>query len=269
MAYSHVHKAKRRHFNLKNTYLHNKPIAQKVLAPLLLSICMLLVCSCATWSSDQASSHATTRQQHSNAPLTYVAIGASDTFGFGTHDPYSQNWASDLAMKLGPHYHLVNLGIPSITVHDALRLELPVALDAHPSLITIWLAVNDITDSVSVSSYTHDLNTLLASLRAHDPQALIAVANVPNITLLPYFHQPQSPDVHTLQTQISAYNAAIATAATRYHAVLIDLSQQNYNLQQHPDFISQDGLHPTAAGYAQVADVFYLAIQNTLKSRNT
>ena len=87
-----------------------------------------------------------------------MAIGASDTFGIGTSDPYMENWPTDLADKLNQKVHLINLGIPGITLHDALSLELPVALDSHPKLITIWLGVNDIADKVPVNSYSHDLD---------------------------------------------------------------------------------------------------------------
>ena len=58
---------------------------------------------------------------------------------------------------------LVNLGIPGIDVHEALELEVPVALDAHPDLITVWLAVNDLVDKVPLASYRDDLDTLLQS----------------------------------------------------------------------------------------------------------
>src|SRR5690242_18592232 len=131
-----------------------------------LSLCLLMLGSaaCAQVSTDApGQSTTTTPHQQSAQMITYVAIGASDTFGVGTDDPYEENWATDLAALLGSsHIHLINLGIPGITAHDALRLELPIALDAHADLITIWLGVNDIAANVSTNSYANDLNTLLA-----------------------------------------------------------------------------------------------------------
>ena len=102
---------------------------------------MYLLSGCSLFST-ASSSPKVVPQTHKQQ--IYVAIGASDTFGFGASDPYNQNWATDLAAKLGPSYHLINLGIPAIDVHDALTNELPVALDVHPTLVTIWLAVNDL-----------------------------------------------------------------------------------------------------------------------------
>ncbi len=227
------------------------------------SLCFLMLASaaCAQVPTDQAGQSGTTTSHQQSAKLiTYVAIGASDTFGIGTDNPYNENWATDLAYLLGSsHIHLINLGIPGITAHDALLLELPIALDAHPDLITLWLGVNDIVANVPVSSYAGDLNTLLARLRANSSHARIAIANIPDLTLLPYF---ASNDPVALTQQIQAYNAVIASTAQRYQAILVDLTRQNYNLQAHPEYISSDGLHPTDMGYLQLAKVFYAALQH-------
>lgn len=230
------------------------------LTALWFGLLILILCSCALPSNTQGSVNDTTSRQQTSNQLTYVAIGASDTFGFGTARPYTQNWASDLASRLGSRYHLVNLGIPGIQAHEALRLELPVALDAHPDLVTIWLAVNDIIDKVPVSNYAQDLDTLLGRLQSGAPQARIAVANVPNIVLLPYFYRHAGFNAQLLQDQMLAYNTVIASIVNRHHAILIDLARYSDELAQHPEYVSSDGLHPTVAGYQHLADLFYQAL---------
>ncbi len=227
---------------------------------LLLCLLMLFSAGCAQASTAlTGSSSAISSHQQSVKQITYVAIGASDTFGIGTYDPYNDNWPTDLAALLGPsHIHLINLGIPDITVHDALNLELPVALDSHPDLITIWLGVNDIVAKVPANSYTSDLNTLLSRLRANSPHARIAIANIPDLTLLPFIAQA---DPQVLTQQIQAYNTVIASAAQQNQAILVDLTQQNYNLRTHSDYINSDGLHLTDIGYQQLANVFYQALK--------
>jgi acyl-CoA thioesterase I len=229
-----------------------------------LSLCLFLLVSagCAKDTTTVAGLSSRTTSHQPNAKLTaYVAIGASDTFGIGTENPYDENWPTDLAALLGPsHIHLINLGIPDITTHDALRLELPVALDSHPDLVTIWLGVNDIVAKVPVNNYANDLNTLLTRLRANAPHARIAIANIPDLTLLPFFAQV---DQQVLSQQIQAYNTVIASNARQHQAILVDLTQQNYNLQTHPEYISDDGLHPTDIGYQQLAKLFYQALQHT------
>ena len=227
-----------------------------LLAILLLGLLGLSACTQA--QSTQHDQQSRTSTASSTTSFTYVAIGASETFGIGTDAPYSQNWATDLATKLGSRVHFVDLGVPGILIHQALQVELPVAIDAHPNIVTIWLAVNDIISNVPASSYTQDLNLLLSRLQAAVPSARIAVANVPDLSLLPYF---SGYDQQALQTQVAAYNSAIATAVSLHHDILVNIYQYWQEISQHPEYLSSDGLHPSAIGYERLAEVFYQALQ--------
>ena len=222
-------------------------------------LCLFLLGLSACASASSTGTGGLVVQSTPKSRLTYVAIGASDTFGLGADDPQTENWAADLASKLGRGVHFVNLGIPDMHVHDALNVELPIALDSHPNLITVWLAVNDIADNVPLDQYSHDLNQLLSSLHRAFPQARIAVANVPDLTLLPHF---QNYNFQTLHTQIAAYNTAIATDVQRNHALLVDLYARWNDLAAHPDYISDDGFHPNALGYTRLAEIFYQVLQS-------
>src|SRR5205823_3212422 len=128
--------------------------------------------------------------------------------GFGADDPKTQSWPVDLSAQFGKGTRLVNLGVPSILLHQALSVELPVALDAHPDLVTIWLAVNDLDNHVPLSNYAYDLDSLLGRIQTASPHTRIAVANVPDLTLLPYF---SAVDPQMLYTQIQDYNTIIAS----------------------------------------------------------
>ena len=192
--------------------------------------------------------------------LTYVAIGASDAFGVGTDDPRQDSWPNVLAGELGyqrAKVHLVNLGIPGITVSGAQSAELPVALDAHPDIVTVWLAVNDLADNVPLATYTNQLGDLLATLRAKT-RARVYVGNLPDLTQLPYF---ANTDQATLRETVSAWNAAIARVVQQNGATLVDLHAYSNELAQNPQFLAPDGLHPSTLGAQELAAVFAQAIQ--------
>jgi lysophospholipase L1-like esterase len=225
------------------------------LAVLALALCALLASACGKGAGSPVAQTPARSQVHT---LTYVAIGASDTFGVGAGDPYTDNWPSQLTLLLKQPVHLINLGVPGITVHTALSAELPVALDTHPDLVTVWLAVNDLATNVPVADYSRDLDTLLSRLQAVAPHARIAVGNVPDLTSVPFF---SSYNPVTLRQEITAYNGAIARIVGRHHAILVDLSGKGYNLQEFPQYISSDGLHPSSIGYLQIAELFYEALQ--------
>lgn len=228
------------------------------------ALCFLLLfsgsCGSPSGSNGQSSTHALALQQPPKARLTYVAIGASDTFGLGADDPQTQNWPSDLAAMLGSGVHLINLGIPGVVLHQALNAEVPVAIDAHPNLVTVWLAVNDIGNSVPPNSYAHDLDLLLSRLQAGAPHARIAVANVPDLRLVPYFGYINS---QTLYAQVQSYNAIISAIVKRHHVILVDLFSLWRELRNHPEYISSDGFHPSTLGYSKLAGLFYKTLQST------
>lgn len=228
------------------------------------SLCLLLLflASCSSPSNGSSGAGPVVVQQAPKANLLYVAIGASDTFGVGADDPQTQSWPADLAAQMGTGVRLINLGIPGELLHDALTVEVPVALDSHPNVITVWLAVNDIIDNVPLASYSHDLDTLLTRLQAGAPQAKIAIANVPDLTLVPYF---SNQDPATLTAKVTAFNTTISSISARHHVILVDLYQHLKELGTHPEYISGDGLHPSTLGYARIAQLFYQALQSAIK----
>lgn len=225
-----------------------------------LSLLLLVLCSCSSLAAGHVANSRLVGQPTPLAHLLYVAIGASDTYGEGADDPQAESWPADLATQLGSNVRLVNLGVPGILLHQALDVEVPVALDTHPQLITIWLAVNDLANNVPVASYTHDLNLLLTRLQAGAPAARIAIANVPDLTLLPYF---SAFDTQILTQQILAYNAAILSLAKRHAVLLVDLYSRWQDLASHPEYISNDGLHPSTLGYSRIADLFFQALSHS------
>jgi len=233
-----------------------------VLQAISLCFLMLFFVSCGQSPEGQSSNTGNNKQasQIARNEITYVAIGASDTFGIGTSDPYMENWPTDLSEKLNQKVHLINLGIPGITLHDALSLELPVAIDSHPQLVTIWLGVNDIADKVPILNYSRDLDVLLSHLKSKSPSVEVLIANIPDLTLLPYFASYNQQELHHT---ILEYNQTIALEAQQYDAILVNMSEHNYDLRDHPEYVSSDGLHPTDLGYSQIAELFYQTLEQS------
>jgi acyl-CoA thioesterase I len=190
------------------------------------------------------------------APLTYVALGASDAAGVGVEDPQRDAWVAVLSRTLPQPARFVNLGIPGVRLFEAIEVELPPALEAKPDLITMWLVVNDILSGVSLDAYTADLDRLLLALR-NGTTARIAIGNVPNAPdSLQYLGMPPAQR----RAVAEAWNTAIAAAAKKHGAVLVDLFTR-WPLTQHPEYIGPDRLHPTATGYRTLAETFYQVLR--------
>lgn len=251
--------------------MHTHKDASVAHIPFVLICVLALICSaCASISTPTIASRSAIAtpgvtkqvpgQQILHGPVTYVALGASDAVGIGTTQPGSQGYVPLIAAHLPHGSHLVDLGISGIRLHEALTQELPLALNTSPNLITIWLVANDFVGGVSYTSYMQDLNTLLQQLRA-GTHARIVMANLPDLTRLPAFATLTSAQKATMRVAIQHWNAGIAAAATRYNITLVDLFSYQSQLTAHPEYVSGDGFHPSAAGYVQLADYFWQAIK--------
>jgi lysophospholipase L1-like esterase len=198
----------------------------------------------------------------SNAPakrLVYVALGASDAVGVGAGGA-AQSWVADLFQHLPRGSRLIDLGVSGSTLHDALTQQLPVAVDAQPDLVTVWLAVNDFDAKVPLPTYQRDLTTVLDTLHTRT-HAHVLVANVPDLTQLPLFAQT---DHQQLATQIAAWNTTIAQDVAAHGDVLVDLHSTWRELSSHPEYIGADGFHPSAEGYQQLASLFLASVPKDL-----
>lgn len=232
----------------------------------------LMLSACATAGNSGAASNShTTPAQHGatvqptrsiavRQPITYVALGASDAVGVGSDQPGSQGYVPLVAAHLPKGSRLINLGVSGIQLHAALTEELPLALSVAPNLVSIWLVANDFVGGVSYSTYIGDLNTLLQQLYAKT-HARVAMANLPDLTRLPAFANRTDTQKARMLQAIQHWNTGIAQAAARYGAILVDLFSQGSRLTAHPEYISADGFHPSAAGYVQLAALFWQAIE--------
>ena len=207
------------------------------------------------------SAHASTGQQLASGPVVYVALGASDAVGVGSTQPGSQGYVPLLAGHLPKGSHVVNLGISGIRLHEAIQKELPVALSVGPKLITIWLVANDFIGGVPYDSYMQDLDMLLKQLR-NGTQAKIVMANLPDLTLLPALSRSSATKKEQVRGEIQRWNTRIASLANQYGITQVNLYSHNSQITAHPEYVSGDGFHPSAAGYVQLANFFWAAINS-------
>ena len=212
------------------------------------------------------------------APGLYVAVGASETVGEGTDNPLREAWPQVLfRTALAPSVAFVNLGVSGATVADALAIEVPRAERLDPTLVTVWLNVNDLIGGVPASAYQRSLAVVVHRLRATG--ATVLVANTPPLDHLPVYLAcldpaqrgdrcpPSVPDPlpppTTVDADVDAYNAATAQVAAAEGAVLVDLHAAGLAARaqgREAGLFSGDGFHPNAAGAQAVAEAFAAAL---------
>ncbi len=208
-------------------------------------------------------------------PVTYVAVGASESAGIGADDPARDAWPQVFFRTALPRAAtLVDLGAPGATVADALRLELPEARRVHPDLVTVWLNVNDLVHGVPPEQYQFRLTKLLRSLR-DGGRTPVLVANTPPLDRLPRLLQCQpfapiaTPEggcdrsrrlpISEVDLAVQRYNDAIARAASATGAFVVDLHAWGESVNRSGDlsrYVGTDGWHPSTYGYRQIAGMF-------------
>jgi lysophospholipase L1-like esterase len=184
-------------------------------------------------------------------PVTYVAIGASDTVGVGATNPEPESWPAVLHGRLPAGSTLVNLGVSGSLLRQAIDQQLPVAVESAPDLVTVWLAVNDYAARAPLEPYLADLGTLLAELRSKTG-ATILVGNIPDLSGIP------AAGRFDLRFQ-DRWNAGIAATVLQHQTTLVDLRAIWREVRDHPEYISSDGFHPSTSGYRRLAELFYAA----------
>ena len=240
-------------------------LAARVVTTLVLATLTLSACGATPTAGTRPSPSAPAR-------VVYAAIGASETFGVGTDDPSRQAWPRVFSNDVLPRSAvLYNFGIPGATTAQALHDEVPAAVAVHPTVVTVWLNVNDLISGVAAPAYEAQLRQVLRTLR-RGGQARVLVANTPDLAQLPAYRAclPNAPaggptcvipdaflpTPQAVGSAVAAYNAAITEASNLEGATLVDLHLNDSQISQHPEWISADGFHPSAQGYAVIAKQF-------------
>lgn len=199
---------------------------------------------------------------HSQKSL-YVAVGASDSVGVGARRPRREAWPTVLHREALPTMRFVNLAVSGATVEDALRRQTDRAVALRPSLVTVWLAVNDLAAGVAVEDYEHRLGQVVHRLRGGGSTRVL-VANIPYLDRLPVYLQWRDllpPEM--LNAAVDAYNDAIGSVTRREGADLVDLHAVALAAREagtEPGLISGDGFHPSSAGHRAIAQAFAAAL---------
>jgi len=191
----------------------------------------------------------------SSGNTVYVAIGASDATGIGA-TPITNGYVFRIDSQLDKSCggtELNNLGIPGATADQIENVELPIAKEIDPEIVTIFVGGNDLTRGRSVESFEVDVRNILSTLK-EKTSALVFIANLPDLTQLPRYLE--SPDSDVTLTRVLAFNDAISRQAQLYGVTVIDLYAAGVN----DLLISDDDFHPNNGGHQEIADLFLAQI---------
>jgi lysophospholipase L1-like esterase len=192
--------------------------------------------------------------------IHYVALGASDTVGVGSLDPANGSWPSRIAALLPAGSTYRNLGVSGTLAAQAQRDQLPLAVREQPTVVTVWLAVNDLNAQLPAQTYGASLGGIIDPL-VRDTPARIFVGNVPDLRAVPVY---AALDPLVVLATVQSYNAVIAAAAAKHptRVAVVDLFTGSLDLTTQIT-VAGDGFHPSDAGYVLIAQRFAEAMRKS------
>jgi lysophospholipase L1-like esterase len=186
-----------------------------------------------------------------DAQRRYLALGDSYTIGEGV--PEAERWPVQLVAALG------TAGVPVTAPEIIARTgwttdELDAAITARApqgpyALVTLLVGVNNQYRGRSVDEYRTQFRALLQraiGFAGGDP-ARVIVVSIPDWGVTP-FNTRRDPA--TVAAQIDAYNAVNKAESAAAQVAWVDVTDLT---RAQPAAVVADGLHPSAAMYAQWA----------------
>jgi len=165
-----------------------------------------------------------------------VIFGDSLSAAYGMD--LDQGWAHLLAESIKEHHQVTNASISGETSGGGLA-RLPLTLnELKPDVILIELGANDGLQGLPISAMRDNLEQIILLVKQQNIQ--IALAGIS----LPASYGPR---------YIDRFRATFKELSQEYELPFIDFYREEFYLE--PDFIQQDGLHPTAKTQPIVKDI--------------
>jgi lysophospholipase L1-like esterase len=195
------------------------------------------------------------------APVIYAALGDSTGAGVGAKNG---GYVARLFTRIEgvrPRSRLTNLCVSGAETEDVLRAQVGPALRARPTLLTLGIGINDVGHGVPVERFARNYEEIITRLKA-GTSAPIVVTNLPDVSLAPVVSSYMRAEV---RRRVRLFNERIQEIAGRHGLTVVDAYTATHDaLASHPEFFSDDGFHPSDAGYEHWAETMWPTIQRAI-----
>ncbi|MEO6848169.1 MAG: SGNH/GDSL hydrolase family protein [Chthoniobacterales bacterium] len=185
-------------------------------------------------------------------PIRYAVIGDSYSIGEGTTP--EKSWPALLTQHLnqqGVSIKLVsNPARTGWTTQQAVHEELPIFVASRPSFATLQIGVNDLVQCVDVETFQNRLALLLDQMQSVLPdKKRLLLVTIPDFSVTPagaaYSRERNMGD------KLMKFNQIIIQEGKKRGLPVVDIFPLSQKMVNNSDLISNDGLHPSAKGYAE------------------
>ena len=202
-----------------------------------------------------------------SAAVNYVALG--DSTGAGVGAKQGGGYVARLFTRIEREHanaRLTNLCVSGADTDDLIRDQLERGIKAQPTLVTIGIGINDVGHSLTVERFSRNYEEIVKRLKAQT-SATIIISNIPDISYAPAVPANMRDPVNG---QIKLFNERIGEIAARYDMQVVDVYTPTREVvAHHPEFFSDDGFHPSDAGYEYWAKTMWPAVKSAIESSAT
>ena len=141
---------------------------------------------------------------------------------------------------------------------DVLRGQLQQSINSHPTLVTLGIGINDMGHGLTAERFARNYEEIIRRLK-EETSATIVVTNIPDISYAPVV--PVSARDET-RRRVQSFNEKIEAIAKKYELLIVDAySETQAIIPTHPEFFSEDGFHPSDAGYEYWAETMWPTVK--------
>jgi lysophospholipase L1-like esterase len=187
-------------------------------------------------------------------PATERWLALGDSFTIGTGTTPDRSFPAVLTRLWADRGRTVLLRNPAVNGYrtdDLIAEELPLVSVFHPTLVTILIGANDIVAGSSEERYRQQLRAIHTRVRAYAPDAKVCALPQPDWSLSRA--GASFGDPATIAAQIERFNTIAREEAEGAAAAYVDIFPLMRE-QLRRGMLASDGLHPSAAAYAEWAD---------------
>ena len=218
--------------------------------------------SCARLDSSRTENQTKVMSENQSVSVIYTALGDSTVAGVGTRE--GGGYVARLFVRIKKERtdaRLTNLCVSGATTEDVLRDQLTPAINSRPTLITLGIGINDIGHGMAIQEFGSNYEDIVKRLKS-ETQAAIVLTNIPDISFAPVIAPSARRD---LRDRIILFNERIEAVAKRYELSMVDVYSETHKvLPSHPEMFSDDGFHPSDAGYEYWAETMWPTVKTIL-----
>ena len=201
-------------------------------------------------------------------PIRYVALGDSYTIGRGVSP--EEAWPAVLVKHLqreGVDVSLLaNLGSSGSTAEDVRAVQVPIYRNLKADFVSLLIGSNDWVRGVSPEEFRGRLSGLMDEIIAALPKKdRLLIVTIPDFSVTPL--GPEFSVGRDISRGLGRFNKIIKEEATKRKLAVVDIFPMSRDAEKDNALISDDGLHPSARGYAAWEEAIFPVAKKILKKR--